>query len=125
MDLTLFPPSSVDITLVRPRLLAFEVRVEDDRLVLDLGGEADLSTRAVLCEAFSRVIAHRGGGDVVVDLAGLSFIDVSTGRVFAIAHQLLERNGRRLALRRPSTLVQRVLATFGMTDLIEVRAAPR
>jgi anti-anti-sigma factor len=108
---------------VRPPVLTAEVR-ENTLVVVALRGEADASTRPVLCDALARVIA-RSVGDVLIDLTEVSFIDIGTGRILAIARRLLEENDRRLGLRAPSTVAQRVLQMFEMTDLIEAQTDPR
>jgi anti-anti-sigma factor len=88
--------------------------------VVALRGEADLSTRAVLADALSRVVAF-GDGDVVVDLAETAFIDSAGARTLAMAHQLLQRRDRALSFRSPSTKATQLLGLFGLTDLIDGR----
>ena len=86
--------------------------------VVVLAGEADVSTRAALCEVLCRVVALQAG-DVVIDLSQSTFIDSATVRALASAYQLLDGQGRRLTFRSPSRLAVRVLDVFGLTDLIE------
>jgi anti-anti-sigma factor len=112
-------PSSAHITRgVRCDLTAPVVHAEGRRTVIDLWGEWDLSSRQVLSEALSRVIALPSG-DVVIDLAEAKFIDTVTVRVFAASQQMLDRHGRKLTFRSPSRLAARVLDVFGLSDLIE------
>jgi len=66
-----------------------------------------------------RVVPGSGAGDLVLDLAELTFIDTATARVLATAQQLLDRQNRGLTLRSPSRLTAQVLHVFGLTDLIE------
>jgi anti-anti-sigma factor len=124
MALTTSQPSADDSRSLQPPLLTCEVRVQKGDLVVALRGEADASTRPVLCDALARVIA-RGAGHVVIDLTELRFIDAGTGRILATAHELLERQGRNFALRSPSMVAQRVLQLFGMADLIEAQLGDR
>lgn len=53
-----------------------EIRRSDDARVIHLSGELDLSTSKALEEALSAELP--GDGDLVLDLAGLTFLD-STG----------------------------------------------
>jgi anti-sigma B factor antagonist len=104
--------------------LATTLRVEGTRTAVVLRGEADVSTTAVLSDALSRVIALPDG-DVVIDLAGLDFIDTSTVQVLAVGERLLHRRGRRLSFRSPSPLATTVLESFALGDRIEARDGAR
>jgi len=99
------------------------VRVEGARTVVVLRAGTDVSTRPVLSDVLSRVVAL-GAGDVVIDLAEVTFIDTATARVLATVQQLLDRQDRGLAFRSPSRLAARVLQVFGLTDLIEAEPRP-
>src|ERR1700736_2812402 len=96
------------------------MRVEGTRTVVVLRGETDCSSRPVLSDLLSRVIASPSG-DVVIDMAEAEFIDTATVRVLAVAQQLLGDRGRRLTFRSPSRLTARVVDFFGLTGLIETR----
>jgi anti-anti-sigma factor len=124
MTLTELSPSEVAARVLRSGPLDPTVRVEGPRTVVALRGEADISTRPVLSDVLSLVIATRTG-DVVIDLAELEFIDSATVRLLATAHQLLDRHDRKLTFRSPSRLAVRVLAVFELTRLIEPTADPR
>jgi anti-anti-sigma regulatory factor len=77
-----------------------------------------------LADVLSRVIAH-GAGDVLIDLAPVTFIDTATVRSLATGQRLLDRTGRALTFRSPSRLAVRVLDLFGLTDRIETRPVPQ
>jgi anti-anti-sigma factor len=96
-----------------------EVHAEGTRSVIALLGEADVSTRRDLCDVLCRVIADGTTGDVVIDLAEVTFIDTAIVRVLVIAQQLLHRQNRILTFRSPPRLAIRVLKVFGMTDPVE------
>jgi len=96
------------------------VRADGAHTVVVLRGEWDFSTRPVLSDVLSRVIALPAG-DVVIDLAQAEFIDSATVRVLAVAWQWLDRRGRALTFRSPSSPAAKVLHLFGLTDLIEAR----
>ncbi len=96
------------------------VRADGAHIVVVLRGEWDFSTGPVLSDVLSRVIAMPAG-DVVIDLAQAEFIDSATGRILAVAWQLLDRRGRPLTFRSPSRPAAKVLDLFGLADLIEAR----
>ena len=115
---TASPLSTGQIRPVLSPVLTGEIRLRNGRVVVALRGEADASTRHVLCDTLSRAIAQ-GNDDVLIDLTDVSFIDAATGRILASARQLLAQNSRKLAFRTPINGARRVLHLFGMTDLIE------
>ncbi|MHB8467631.1 MAG: STAS domain-containing protein [Acidimicrobiales bacterium] len=118
MALTVFPQTPP--TASGGPSLTTTVRSERARTVLVLAGEADVSGRAVLSDALSRVIAALVG-DVVVDLSALTFIDSGSVRIFAITRELLDRQGRKLSVRSPSKLAISLLRLWGLGELIELR----
>ena len=118
MALTMRTPSTDTVRRERSAFMSPEVRVEGARIVIVLRAGIDVSTRPVLCDVFSRVIAV-GAGDVVIDLAQATFIDTATGRVLATARQLLDDQDRRLTFRSAARLAAQVLHFFGLADLIE------
>jgi anti-anti-sigma factor len=105
-------------------LMSPVVHAEATHIVVTLRGEADVSTRPALADALSRVIAH-GAGDVVIDLAPMTFIDTAIVRALATGWQLLDRRGRALTIRSPSGQAVRLLDLFGLTDLIEAGPVPQ
>ena len=60
-------------------------------------------------------------GDVVVDLANVSFIDFTGLRTVLVAHDRLAQSDRTLAVRNPSVQVSRLLEICGLCDLIEIK----
>lgn len=87
-------------------------------LVLRVEGDADLATAAVLGQALVAA-SQDSQARVVLDLAGLQFIDAYCLGVIDNAHALLRGQGRSLALRSPPLLVRRLLAICAMDSLIE------
>jgi anti-anti-sigma factor len=125
MALTMLPPSTDTVQRgVRYAVTSPVVHAEGTYTVVTLRSEADVSTRPALADVLSRVIAH-GAGDVVIDLAPVTFIDTATVRALATCQQLLDRAGRALTFRSPSRLAVRVLDLFGLTDQIETRPVPQ
>jgi anti-anti-sigma factor len=88
----------------------FEVEVVDGApAVVALTGELDLATAPVLVEALERL-----AGDVVLDCAGLDFVDSSGLSVIVADHRRRVRAGRQLSLRRLSPAIYQ---TFEITGL--------
>ena len=70
-----------------------------------------------MADVLSWVTAWRSG-DVVVDLADLTFIDTAAVDVLAECHRLLELDGRRMTFRSPSKLAVRLLRMSALVDQI-------
>jgi anti-anti-sigma factor len=87
--------------------------------VLELHGEIDLTTapqlRAYLDEAIDQ-----GQRCVVLDLAGMGFMDGSGLRVIASSARRLQLTGGSLSIRSPSPMVRRLLALVELADLVQV-----
>ena len=88
-----------------------------------LDGELDISTyedaRARLAEA------ERAAPELlVVDLAGLRFVDSTGVRLILSADERAREAGRRLALRLGDGPARRVFAALGLVDRFEVLDAP-
>jgi anti-sigma B factor antagonist len=58
--------------------------------------------------------------DLVVDVAGIEFIDSSGLRVLIEAHQRANAGGRRLVIRRPSASVRRLFEISGLAGHLVV-----
>jgi len=97
----------------------FELSRDDeaDRPVVVARGELDVATTESLQKAVIDAIA--GGSPVVLDLAGISFMD-STGLAGLIALRRVDAVGDRLVLRRPSEAVRRVLELTATGELFDV-----
>lgn len=96
------------------------VSAEGGATVIALRGEADVAALPVVADALVRVIVHQQG-DVIVDLAETEFIDTATLRSLLRAREVLEWGGRRLTLRSPSRIADRVLAVFGLSHLVSAQ----
>ena len=92
--------------------------------IVALRGESDASTTTSLSDALSHVVAV-DAGDVVIDLAALTFLDSATVRVLARLKELLAHHGRALTVRSPSRTADQILDLLGLTDLIEAPDAPK
>jgi anti-sigma B factor antagonist len=102
--------------------LSVSVTVHDGKdgscTVIQLAGEADVSTRA-MAEVFDAEVARRPRL-LVVDLAGLSFIDSSALAVIMRTHRALREDGGKLALVSPSPAVARILQLIDIAHTIPV-----
>jgi anti-anti-sigma factor len=79
---------------------------------LALSGWLDLTTLGALTEPLARAVL--AGGDVVVDLGSVDFVDVACLRLFAEAAQELHARSRRLILRNAAPPVPDVLSLLGL-----------
>ena len=98
--------------------LVGQIAQEGTRTIVVLRGEADFSTTQALSDILARGISA-GAGDVVIDLGSLEFIDTGAMRVLVAAQQRLQRRGRKLTLRSPSSVAIRVLEVFGLATMVE------
>jgi len=87
---------------------------------ITLVGELDPATAPQLEEQIDGLLADEAVSRVVLDLAGLTFLDSSGLRVFVTARQSLADRGGELALRAPSANTQRLLDITGLGELISV-----
>jgi len=94
-----------------------EVSREGPRTVVWVRGDHDVSTAGGLGTALD-IARTMGTDDVVVDLAGTTFLDGAIVRVIARRAPTAD-SPVRLSLRRPSGAVHRVLAVCGMDGLVE------
>ncbi|NUR07749.1 MAG: STAS domain-containing protein [Nocardioidaceae bacterium] len=81
---------------------------------LRVSGQVDLSNRGALEDALAATVLS-GTGEIVVDLAGASFLDVGAIRV--LAESAWRHPGRRVVLRAPATSIQRSLRLVGWDQL--------
>lgn len=86
-----------------------------------VSGDIDLATACELDEHLRAV--DRSDRDVVVDLAGVTFMDAAALRVLMLSHHRLQATGRGLTLSNVSGSLQRVLALAGLTDVFEMAVA--
>ncbi|SNY53636.1 STAS domain-containing protein [Paractinoplanes atraurantiacus] len=97
------------------RLRPLEITVLRHPLGVRLRGEVDLATVPRLEPVLELLLD--APGDVVVDLGGVTFLDVGGGRALARTALLLRPTGRQVHLRAASPFVCRVLFLLGWADL--------
>ena len=98
--------------------MQFEVKttVEAGRTVVAVFGECDLASRAELATAL--MAAVRSAEVVVVDAAGVEFLDSSGIHGLVTAYQAARELGRRLYVINASGEVADVLAMTGVGELL-------
>jgi anti-anti-sigma factor len=99
--------------IVTPELI-ISVRASEDVCVVVATGEIDMASAAKLTEALANV--H---GRVVVDLAGVSFLDSSGISALVHARNRLHEERGELSLRNPRDNVRAVLKVVGLSGWIE------
>ena len=99
--------------------LSISSRSDGDRSVIDVGGEIDVHTCSELEEAVRAAYAA-GGSRVVLDVAGVGFIDSSGLRSLITLQQEAAAQGGGLQLRSPSRPVVRLLEVTGLTGMFPV-----
>jgi anti-anti-sigma factor len=92
-----------------------EKRREQDAVVLTLSGELDLASAPMLERELLDAEAT-GPSRLVIDLAGLAFMDSTGLQALLRARERANSNGHELALRRAPHQVQRV---FELTKTVD------
>ncbi|HEV2775150.1 MAG TPA: STAS domain-containing protein [Solirubrobacteraceae bacterium] len=110
------PTESRAEQILRLAQLAVTSVRDGDIHTLGLAGELDLASAGDV-EAELRRVEATDAEVILVDLAGVSFID-STGIKVLVTASARERGRNRLLLDRPSPAVLRVLRMAGVADLL-------
>lgn len=90
-----------------------------DRAIVSLDGELDLATAPQLREQLV-TLAEKDGGDVVVDLTRLAFIDSTGLSVLVMALNRSRAAGGSIVLRNPSDSVMRILEITGLISVFGI-----
>lgn len=94
--------------------LPLEITTNDTGLVLV--GEIDAHTAPSLAEA----ISSSDHMHLLVDMAGVEFVDSSGLRVLIEAHQNAQVSGRDVQISNPSSAVTRLLEISGIDDYLNI-----
>jgi anti-anti-sigma factor len=97
--------------------LSVDVRDEPHATVLTVSGELDMASSPRLAEALDRL--HPTHGPIVLDLAGLEFIDVTGLHVLLQARERTEQEGCRFTVVNASRAVRKLLKLTRTTELLE------
>jgi anti-anti-sigma factor len=104
-------------------VLRLESRADGGRHTIALAGELDLSTVAEL-EARMAEVSSNGGGELVLDLDELSFMDSTGLRALLIARERCDQDGCELFLTRPQPAVRRLLELTGVLSQLRFIEPP-
>lgn len=105
-----------------PHALYLATAKEGGAGVVSAAGELDASSEARLRAAFDELLAE-GHSTLVVDLAGITFLDSSGLSVLIYAYKRAHELGGSLTLRSPSATVTRLLELTGQTERFVVSDA--
>jgi anti-sigma B factor antagonist len=93
----------------------------DGRVVVALRGELDVADAASVVAALAAVAAREG--EIIVDLAGLEFIDSSGVAALVRVRKQARHAGGDLLLAAPQVQVLRLLALTRLIDVFSVHAS--
>ena len=93
-------------------------RREDERMILALEGELDITSASTLEESAERVVAADATGAVVLDLGGLSFIDSTGLRAIVNLRDRCGKAGRTFTMLPGPRTVQRLFELTGLIDVL-------
>ena len=114
---------SQDVAAVDEPAVDFTVVFSDEagQTVAHIAGEIDIATCGRLRDAIEPQLGPRQR--VVLDLAGVRFMDSACLHVLVPARTTLTADGGSLILRNPSPVARRVLTVAGLADLFELEHA--
>jgi anti-sigma B factor antagonist len=110
-----------------PKSAELSIRVlrTDDACVahLQVSGELDISNSTALGTELRRA-ERRGASIVVLDLAGLHFMDVSGLRAILDAARRARRDGRKLVVANPLPSIVRLFELTAIDQSLDMMAGP-
>lgn len=100
--------------------LSIEVSQEPpDTVVLTLTGSVDLVSKQELLRIGQRELANNSSSRLVVDLAGVAFMDSTGLGALVMLSNDADAAGVKFVLRRPSPLTDRLLSVSGMSEVFD------
>jgi anti-sigma B factor antagonist len=100
--------------------LSLDYRLDSGVAVVTVTGELDMSTSGLLREGLLRVLTDEHRRGVVVNLAGVTFIDsTGTGVLVGVLHRVRTTDGR-LAVAAPSRAARIILDIAGLAKILQV-----
>ena len=99
--------------------LTISTMADGDRSVIEVGGEIDVHTCGELEDAVRKAYGANGN-QVVLDVAGVGFIDSSGLRSLITLQQEVANRTGTLQLRAPSRPVLRLLEVTGLTSMFPI-----
>jgi anti-sigma B factor antagonist len=95
----------------------------EERVLLGLRGELDMSSAPVLTRKL-KAVARRRPKEIVLDLGELSFMDVTGLRVILDAARRARRDGGTLAIANPLPHIIRLLELTAIDQTLDVLGRP-
>lgn len=105
-------------------LTLVQVRVASDHFVLAVTGEVDIATSGELDHALTDLLRRWAPHHLVVDLAGVRFLDSSGVRTLLNGSQRAHLQDCRLVLANVTPPVRRVLEITGVASLFGLAGRP-
>ncbi len=99
--------------------IEFSVDREGAQATVSVTGEIDLTSAPRLDDEVTSLIEGSVEA-LMIELAGVSFMDSTGLRVLLKASKMLGTNGGRLVLRNPSDPVRRLLDVSGLTTYFQI-----
>jgi anti-anti-sigma factor len=106
------------LTTTTLEILHISLASDGPAVVVRLEGDVDFGSGPRLAERLSEVVD--AGSQVVVDLAGVGFVDPAGLAALLAASKAAARRGASFVLRAPQRAVARLLATTGADRLVTV-----
>jgi anti-anti-sigma factor len=107
-------------TAKAPEQLLFRYGLDDGVAVVRVTGEVDVATCGLLRDRLLRVVTDEDFRGLVVNLAGVRFLDSAGIGVLVGVWRRVAATTASLALAAPAPQVQRVLDTAGLTKVLPV-----
>jgi anti-anti-sigma factor len=107
-------------TAEAPERLAFEYSLDDAIAVVQVTGDVDVASCGVLRDRLLRIVTDEGFRGLVVNLAGVRFIDSTGVGVLVGVWRAVRATPSRLALAAPAPQIRRVLDIAGLTKILPV-----
>ena len=99
-------------------------RLEGPVLVVALEGELDLATAPSVRGAVDDLLDRHRPGELVMDLAGVTFLDSSGLAVVLGRYRRLEGTGRSMRIVGARPVVRSVLEVAGVGQIMQIAGAP-
>ncbi len=103
--------------------LTIAVHELDGKTCVIVSGELDGASAPALKDSLSAFTGELAG-DLVLDIAGLSFIDSSGLALFIELQMKLDRTGHRLTLMQPTPMARRLLAITNLDRYLHIQPPP-
>jgi anti-anti-sigma factor len=107
-------------TAKAPQQLLFRYGLDDGVAVVGVTGEVDVATCGLLRDRLLRIVTDEDFRGLVVNLAGVRFMDSSGLGVLVGVWRRIAASTAGLALAVPAPQVRRVLDTAGLTKVLPV-----